>query len=583
MRDVARMRLPACLSLQGESMGVIGPRLKIDHRKETYEGLNAMSAVIMAFAESTGIRELIDATCTYDRTRRILSPGMGAKCMMGPVMWLGCKLPLVRVERNYAGVPCDLIFGEGIVPANLNDDALGRCLDTLAREDLTMLVHRSSDMCVKRFGFESQVRHDDGSNYKFYGEEKDVPEGEIYPALACHPKDGRHNTLHYCFQLSADENGILRLAKAHRGNITDIEADRDTIDFFGKVMDIAERRSITYVADSKAVTAETVGMLKDYGIRFVSKCPVNFGTNLRERALNAAEAASCCRSASYPDLEVFDCVLSVRGKKNESDYEIRAVVCFSDASVRKEMHKARAKRRKVEDRILEYIDVKRWGSVEELENALSLFDLPANCRLDYDIGTFEVPGKSDHRGRRRKDEVVPPMTLHFVKRLWVHMDEESALADARRASAAVLVTDIPCTESDRKRYREGMTADGIIRLYREEYRVEHCIRFTKSGVGIDQVFLQTPSRERAMMFVVSELTMLTSTADAVFRSRGMKLNGVPMTVNNLMQELQGTTVRLDRSEMRMFVESPQGKEIDLFEITDALQINPRLLLGYLES
>ncbi len=175
------------------------------------------------------------------------------------------------------------------------------------------------------------------------------------------------------------------------------------------------------------------------------------------------------------------------------------------------------------------------------------------------------------------------MTLHFVKRLWVYMDEESALADARRASAAVLVTDIPCTESDRKRYREGMTADGIIRLYREEYRVEHCIRFTKSGVGIDQVFLQTPSRERAMMFVVSELTVLTSTADAVFRSRGMKLNGVPMTVNNLMQELQGTTVRLDRGEMRMFVESPQGKEIDLFEITDALQINPRLLLGYLES
>ena len=35
-------------------MGVIGPKLKIDRRKETYEGLNAMSAIIMAFAESTG-------------------------------------------------------------------------------------------------------------------------------------------------------------------------------------------------------------------------------------------------------------------------------------------------------------------------------------------------------------------------------------------------------------------------------------------------------------------------------------------------------------------------------------------------
>lgn len=573
----------ACLSLQGESMGVIGPKLKIDHRKETYEGLNAMSAIIMAFAESTGIRELIDATCTYDRTRRILSPGMGAKCMMGPVMWIGCKLPLVRVERNYAGVPCDMIFGEGIAPSNLNDDALGRCLDTLAKEDLTMLIHRSSEMCVKRFGFESQVRHDDGSNYRFYGVEKEVPEGEIYPAIACHPKDGRHNTLHYCFQLSADENGILRLAKAHRGDISDVEADRETISFFGKVMDLAERRTITYVADSKAVTAETIRMLKGFDIRFVSKCPENFGLNLKERALNAAEAASCSRSTEYPDLEVFDCVFSMVDRTNDSFSDIRTVVCFSDASARKELHKARAKREKVEETILGYVDGRSWKSIEELEGALSQFDLPANCSLDYTTGTYEVPGKADHRGRRRKGEIVPPVTLHFVERLWVYMDEEAALVDARRASASVLVTDIPSTESDRRCYRDGMTADGIIRLYREEYRVEHCIRFTKSGVGIDQVFLQTPSRERAMMFVVTELTVLTSTADAVFRSRGMKLNGVQMTVNNLMQELQGTTVRLDRGEMRMFVETPQGKEIDLFEITDALQINPRLLLGYLES
>ena len=576
-------RWPACLSLQGESMGVIGPKLKIDHRKETYEGLNAMSAIIMAFAESTGIRELIDATCTYDRTRRILSPGMGAKCMMGPVMWIGCKLPLVRVERNYVGVPCDMIFGEGIAPSNLNDDALGRCLDTLAKEDLTMLIHRSSEMCVKRFGFESQVRHDDGSNYRFYGVEKEVPEGEIYPAIACHPKDGRHNTLHYCFQLSADENGILRLAKAHRGDISDVEADRETISFFGKVMDLAERRTITYVADSKAVTAETIRMLKGFDIRFVSKCPENFGLNLKERALNAAEAASCSRSTEYPDLEVFDCVFSMVDRKNDSFSDIRTVVCFSDASTRKELHKARAKRKKVEETILGYVDGRSWKSIEELEGALSQFDLPANCSLDYTTGTYEVPGKADHRGRRRKGEIVPPVTLHFVERLWVYMDEEAAFVDARRASASVLVTDIPSTESDRRCYREGMTADGIIRLYREEYRVEHCIRFTKSGVGVDQVFLQTPSRERAMMFVVTELTVLTSTADAVFRSKGMKLNGVQMTVNNLMQELQGTTVRLDRSEMRMFVETPQGKEIDLFEITDALQINPRLLLGYLES
>lgn len=564
-------------------MSIVGPKLKIDHKKETYEGLNAMSAIIMAFSESVGMRRLIDAECAYDRKKRILTPGMGVKCMMGPVMWIGCKLPLVRVERNYAGVPCDLIFGEGVSASNLNDDALGRCLDTLAKADLAMLVHRSSDLCVKKFGFESQVRHDDGSNYKFYGEEKDVPEGEIYPAIACHPKDGRSNVLHYCFQMSADENGILRLSKAHRGNITDVEADRDSISFFGRNMDRGERRRITYVADSKAATSETIRLLNGFEIRFITKCPGRFGLNLRKRALDAAEAASCERSARYPDLVVYDSDLTVMDRDDRDPKGIRAIVCFSDASTRKELHKARSKRDETEKAIMSYADGRSWDSIEEMESALSDFELPNGCSLYYESGMFEVPGKSSHRGPRRKGEIVPPVPKFFVRRLWVYLDESTAFRDARRASASVLITDIPCADSDQRWYRNGLTTDGVIRLYREEYRVEHCIRFTKSGVGIDQVFLQTPSRERAMMFMVSELTVLTSTADAVFRSKGLKLNGVQMTVNNLMQELQGTTIRLDRDEMRMFVETPLGKEIDLFEITDALEINPRLLLGYMES
>lgn len=225
---------------------------------------------------------------------------------------------------------------------------------------------------------------------------------------------------------------------------------------------------------------------------------------------------------------------------------------------------------------------KHWESIEDVSEFISSFDLPAGCSIVKTIETFTMPGKADHLGRRRKDEVVPNVTRYRIEKVEVVLDSATAEADARRASSTVLITDIPYAESDRTVYRTGMTADGIIRLYRKEHKVEHCIRFTKSGCRIDQVFLQTPSRENAMMFMVSELAVLTTTADAVFRSKGMTLNGSRMTMNSLMHELVGSTIRLDRGGMRMFVEHPLGKEIDLFAITDALKINPRLLLGYMD-
>ena len=577
-------RVPSACRQEVMDMGVIGPKIRVDHRVESYEGINALSAIVMAFSESVGLRSLIDAECSYDRERRILSPGMGIKCMMGPIMWLGCKLPLVRVERNYIGVPCDLIFGEGIESGNLNDDALGRCLDTVAETDMRQLVNKSSELCRRRFGFESQVYHDDGTNIPFYGMSKDDVEEEGFkPAFACSPKDHRRDLLHYCLQMTVDENGILVASKGHRGDITDIEADRDTIAFLGEILEKSERERIVYVADSKMATKETLGKLRGLGIRFVTRCPTEFGFHLQERALDAAMAASCSRSDRYPDLEIYDEMLIIGKPGRTADtHPIRTLVCFSDTRFRKKLYEMESERLKTEQRIRDRVDGRHWGSTQEISDFLSSFALPTNCRIVETIGSFTIPGKADYRGRRRKDEVVPDIERYRIERIEVVADTAAAEIDARRASATVLITDIPCTESDQAVYRTGMTADGIVQLYREEHKVEHCIRFTKSGCRIDQVFLQTPSRENAMMFMVSELAVLTTTADAVFRREGMTLNGSRMTMNALMHELVGSTIRLDRGEMRMFIEHPLGKEIDLFAITDALKINPRLLLGYMD-
>lgn len=159
-------------------------------------------------------------------------------------------------------------------------------------------------------------------------------------------------------------------------------------------------------------------------------------------------------------------------------------------------------------------------------------------------------------------------------------DADAIARWATRESAFVLATDLPRSDEDSDRYRDGMTADGVIMIYREEYVVEHAFRFMKSGLGIDTVFPQTPSRERAMMFVLAIAALITSMADAMLRTKNIRIDGRTATMYSLAVELLTTTIELDRADSRLSVRGPATVSDRFFDYTDALEINLRYLLGH---
>lgn len=94
----------------------------------------------------------------------------------------------------------------------------------------------------------------------------------------------------------------------------------------------------------------------------------------------------------------------------------------------------------------------------------------------------------------------------------------------------------------------------------------------KDGMGIDRVYLHRPSRENAMMFVISLGTMLSDIITHVLKS-----NGIDMT----MQSISGTMSTLDivQDAEGEYLDGPEG-HIDLFlRILDVLEIDPDHLLG----
>ena len=136
----------------------------------------------------------------------------------------------------------------------------------------------------------------------------------------------------------------------------------------------------------------------------------------------------------------------------------------------------------------------------------------------------------------------------------------------------MLITNLPRSDADAENIRSGATADTVLMTYLGQYRVEHAFRLMKDGMGIDREYLHRPSRENAMMFVISLATMLSDIITHVLKSKGIGMT---------MQSISGTMSALDivQDDDGEYLDGSE-EHIDLFmRILESLRIDPDHLLG----
>ena len=85
----------------------------------------------------------------------------------------------------------------------------------------------------------------------------------------------------------------------------------------------------------------------------------------------------------------------------------------------------------------------------------------------------------------------------------------------------VLVTNLTRATEDAENIRSGATADMVLRAYLDQYKVEHAFRLAKDGTKMSRVYIHRPSRENAMMFVISLGTMVSDVIGHVLKTKGI--------------------------------------------------------------
>lgn len=124
--------------------------------------------LVAGMFDELGIGELIDEVVVQDKDQRLVSVGRAVKAMV--LNGLGFAIRrLYLTPRFFKNKPTERLVGAGVTPEVLNDDALGRALDSLHAFGVTELFSLLAQRACVRLGVAPKVGHLDSTSFHVDG------------------------------------------------------------------------------------------------------------------------------------------------------------------------------------------------------------------------------------------------------------------------------------------------------------------------------------------------------------------------------------------------------------------------------
>jgi len=313
-------------------------------------------------------------------------------------------------------------------------------------------------------------------------------------------------------------------------------------------------------------------MLFEKDLGFVTKCPSAFAGKIRDKVLKGSEGKM--RACNVRDgAAIYDTFAEVGGRQLR--FVVYSLGIDEEDSARFYLEDGEKRIGAVFGKLMGMEFNCGPDAEQALDDAVDACGLTA-YEITAEVVPYEVQTKRPARGRPRKGAEAPAaVTKYRIEASW-EFDENVAKRMGEDRGTQVLITNIPRSDKVGKNLREGADAETVMMAYLGEYRIEHTYRIMKSGLGVDSVYLHTPERENAMMFVIGIATIISNTVDAVLG----RMPGKKVTMDRLCWKMISVSVDYDREDDCVCIRGYKGANKEFFGYLDALNIFPGLLLGY---
>jgi transposase len=243
--------------------------------------------LVAGMIEELGLTELIDTVIPQDLSQRHVSIGQCVKAMI--LNGLGfVNRTLYLMPHFFQDKPVDRLLGQGVKAEHLNDDVLGRALDTIYDYNPEKLYGQLAAQAVKRLGLSCKIAHLDTTSFHVDGEynsDQDAPERLIHVTPG-YSRDHRPDLNQVVLQLiSEHQAGIPLWMETLDGNSNDKESFRNTLNTHMQSLQDNVGLSLI-VADSALYTAKTIQEISDFF--WITRVPETIG-GIKELILSASD------------------------------------------------------------------------------------------------------------------------------------------------------------------------------------------------------------------------------------------------------------------------------------------------------
>lgn len=463
--------------------------------------------LVAGMYDELGIGETLDRLIKQDKTQRQVTIGQAIKAMV--LNGLGfAHRALYLTEQFFQDKPVNRLIGDDIEAKQLNDDVLGRALDTLYGYGLERLYSQITALSLKRLGLSSTFAHLDSTSFHPEGHNAQEQEEGVIHITKGYSRDHRPDLNQVVLQLICERQaGIPLLMQPLSGNSSDKDNFRNTINSHIKQL---QEFNIDYiVADSALYTAATIEDMNDF--LWISRVPETL-TQARdiihakapELMSNRLQRAWCHLTTTYGTIQQ------------------RWVVVYSPQAYQralKTLNKECLKQSTSEFKQFNKLCQQDFACEADALKALTHFEniLKMTYILDKQVNAL---AHYSQPGRPQRDQ--QPKGYHYRIQGALASKCSERTRRLERKSCFILATN----QLD----EQALSDEALIKAYQDQQTVERGFRFLKDPLFMaSTLFLKSPQRIMALMMVMTLCLLVYAALEYRFRQA---LNAHQETVPN---------------------------------------------------
>ena len=447
--------------------------------------------ILQHYFQKCCIADIIDQNVPLDARRKMLTHGQASIAMITAILFQVMSLYKVCKFARESNV-LDVIFPD-ISPEEYFDDRLGDTLDAIHKFGIGNLELLITRHIIEVFEIQTEICHNDTTCAQVYGENnKNISEQSIKISYG-YSKQYRKDLKQLVWSLTASSDSSFPLfQQAYSGNTADVET---YVEQWHHLIDLLGKKDFLFAGDSKVATHGNMVHIDDHGGYFLSPLPMY--ASYQEALFNALDKHDHETLIPYKDQMNRGFEVPLTFEHENKSYTFRMIILFDQGLFhrrKKSLLDRIAKTQAAFDQLASKINAYKLKTKDSIEQACQAILKKHKTQAFFDFVVHNDPVVTYKNARPGR----PAQNAEKIALYQDHFSIELNYNEAACTKAQYQVGYYPLVTN--KSAADFSIEDAML-AHKNQYKVEHLYKRSKSGYNLEPIYLQTPDRIEAYLFL----------------------------------------------------------------------------------